>query len=349
MSVLVITKPCLATRADMTTFVYIPLVLPFFGLEWEGWYFTYSTLPFGWKASAYLYHSIGLAATCYVRSLGVPCSQYIDDRHIRQLRLPHSQLSPSFSGFQLAEMAAYIACVTFIWLGYFIGIKKSCLIPSVAVRFLRYICNSEKQAFLLPQEKCNEFAALRKDILSHKTVSLKNIQKFARKATSFALLVPAAKLFTSTAYQTISRRVKRANTQLWVSPKLRRELLHWRFLDSWEGFLLWKSERHIQTTLHSDASFSGWGGCLNLPGQPSIESQGSGAKPPAAYPSLWRKLTPSSTLLKVCFLTLILPGLTPLLTIRLCCTVGRDKFRSPQQNQTCWRISSLSLCPKTCP
>ena len=186
----------------------------FFGLEWEGWYFTYSTLPFGWKASAYIYHSIGLAATCFVCSLGVPCSQYIDDRHIGQLRLPHSQLPPSFSGFQLAEMAAYIACVTFISLGYFIGIKKSCLIPSVAVRFLGYICDSEKQAFLLPQEKRDKFATLREGILSHKTVSLKNIQKFAGKTTSFVLLVPAAKLFTNTTYQTISRGVKWANTQL---------------------------------------------------------------------------------------------------------------------------------------
>ena len=246
----------------------------FFGLEWEGWYFTYSTLPFGWKASAYIYHSIGLAATCFVRSLGVPCSQYIDDRHIGQLRLPHSQLPPSFSGFQLAEMAAYIACVTFISLGYFIGIKKSCLIPSVAVRFLGYICDSEKQAFLLPQEKRDKFATLREGILSHKTVSLKNIQKFAGKTTSFALLVPAAKLFTNTTYQTISRGVKRANTQLRISPELRRELLHWRFLDSWEGFLPWKSERHIHLTMHSDASFSGWGGCLNFPGQPPMQSRG---------------------------------------------------------------------------
>ena len=240
----------------------------FFGLEWEGWYFVFTTLPFGWKASAYLYHSIGLAATCYVRSLGVPCSQYIDDRHSGQLRLPPSRTLSSFSGFQLAEMAAFIACSTFVLLGYFIGIKKSCLIPSIAVKFLGYICDSEKQAFLLPQDKRVKFAALREDILSHKTVSLKNLQKFAGKTTSFALLVPAAKLFTNTTYQTISRGARLANTQFRISPDLRQELLHWRFLDLWEGFLPWKSERHMHLTLRSDASFSGWGGCLNLPGQP---------------------------------------------------------------------------------
>ena len=204
----------------------------------------------------------------------MPCSQYIDDRHNGQLRLPPSRTPSSFSGFQLAEMAAFIACSTFDSLGYFNGIKKSCLIPSIAVKFLGYICDSEKQAFLLPQDKRVKFAALREDILSHKTVSLKNLQKFAGKTTSFALLVPAAKLFSNTTYQTISRGARLANTQFRISPDLRQELLHWRFLDSWEGFLPWKSERHIHLTLHSDASFSGWGVCLNLPGQPPLESRG---------------------------------------------------------------------------
>ena len=128
----------------------------FFGLEWEGWYFVYTTLPFGWKASAYLYHSIGLAATCYVRALGVPCSQYIDDRHNGQLRLPPSRTPSSFSGLQLAEMAAFIACSTFVSLGYFIGINWNCRqIPrlhlgfgetsfSAPARQTRQVCNLKR-------------------------------------------------------------------------------------------------------------------------------------------------------------------------------------------------------------
>ena len=59
----------------------------YFGLQWAGWYFCFRTIPFGWKASAYIYHTVGLAATSYIRSMHVPCSQYIDDRHTGQLRL----------------------------------------------------------------------------------------------------------------------------------------------------------------------------------------------------------------------------------------------------------------------
>ena len=234
----------------MTTCASTLTVPPFFGLEWEGCYFVYTTIPFGWKASAFVYHSIRMAATNYIRSLGVPCSQYIDDRHCGQLRLPSKQVS--FSDFALAEMAAFIACAMLISLGYFIGLRKCVLQPSTTVTFLGYICHSLKQAFILPQDKRIKFASLQESILEHKTVSLKNLQKFAGKTTSFALLVPAAKLFSNAVYRAISHCNKASSSQ-----DLRKELIHWKFLDSWEGFLPWRDECHLHLSIFSDASFSG--------------------------------------------------------------------------------------------
>ena len=81
----------------------------YFGLQWNGWYFAFNTLPFGWKASAYLYHSIGLIATSYIRSHGVPCSQYIDDRHFGELQIRRTAPPCSWSGSQRAQAALYIA------------------------------------------------------------------------------------------------------------------------------------------------------------------------------------------------------------------------------------------------
>ena len=56
----------------------------YFGLEWNDVYFVFRTLPFGWKASAFIYHNLGLSVTGAARSFGVPVSQYIDDRHVGQ-------------------------------------------------------------------------------------------------------------------------------------------------------------------------------------------------------------------------------------------------------------------------
>ena len=168
----------------------------------------------------------------------------------------------AFSNFQLAQKAAFIACSVVLSLGYFIGLKKSCLIPSTARRFLGYICDSNRQAFLLPQGKKDRFAELREAILGKKSVSVTTLQKLAGKTTSFALLVPAAKLYSNSMYQAISQASKSCSRQVKLSPTLRKEISHWRFLDSWQGCLAWRNESHLLVQLFSDASDFGWGGYL---------------------------------------------------------------------------------------
>lgn len=47
-----------------------------------------------------------------------------------------------------------------------------------------------------------------------------------------------------------------------VDQELREELEHWRFLDSWEGFVPWRKQTHKQVSLATDASQSGYGVCV---------------------------------------------------------------------------------------
>ena len=130
----------------------------FVGLEWKGWYFCYKTLPFGWKASAYVYHTVGLAATCHIHSLSVPCSQYIDDRHVGQLALCQDrQDSLKWSNFQLAEAAAFIVCSVVVRLGYFIGLSKSVPVPQTRIRFWVFC--------LIPSFKLSLFHKIRESSL----------------------------------------------------------------------------------------------------------------------------------------------------------------------------------------
>lgn len=125
-----------------------------FGLRWNNSYYVYASLPFGWKASAYVYHSTGLVATSSIRSLNVPCSQYIDDRHIGQLVTPQGC---SWSNFQKAEAAAYITASVLTSLGYTLALSKSCLEPKQCFRFLGYLCDSQRMAFVLPDDKKEKF------------------------------------------------------------------------------------------------------------------------------------------------------------------------------------------------
>lgn len=44
----------------------------------------YNTLPFGWQASLFIYQTIGMCLTAYLRKLSVQNTLYIDDRFIVQ-------------------------------------------------------------------------------------------------------------------------------------------------------------------------------------------------------------------------------------------------------------------------
>ena len=139
--------------------------------------------------------------------------------------------------------------------------------------FFGYIIDSVKSAFLTPPDKRIKFASLREDLLSHKSVSLKSLQKFVGKINSFTLVVPAARLFSRAACLTMSR-ASRSPRAIPVSRELKAELELWRFLVSWSGFLPWRDEKHSQLDVFSDASDSGWGGILRLPDQPQQELHG---------------------------------------------------------------------------
>ena len=99
-----------------------------FGFQWNGYYYVCNAIPFGWKSSAYIYHSTGLLATHYFRSIGIPCLLYIDDRHNGEISF--SWVTPVYAAlpsdreraFARASSAIFIVCYTLSCLGYFIGL-----------------------------------------------------------------------------------------------------------------------------------------------------------------------------------------------------------------------------------
>jgi hypothetical protein len=206
-----------------------------------------------------VYHSTGLVATSYIRTLNVPCSQYIDDRHNGQLVCPSSG---TWSDFERAEAAAYIVTSVLTILGYSIILTKSSLIPSQCVRFSGYLSNSLLMAFVLPDDKKQKFRILREVILSQEEVGLQMLQRFAGKTTCFSIAVPAARLYTRVIYRAIGSHQTRLGGSIPVTGELRDQIAFWRFLDTWEGHLPWFDKRHYVLKFFADASNSGWGGVL---------------------------------------------------------------------------------------
>lgn len=245
----------------------------FFGFQWNGYYYVSNAIPFGWKSSAYIYHSTGLLATHYFRSIGIPCLLYIDDRHNGEISF--SRVTPVYAAlpsdreraFARASSAIFIVCYTLSFLGYFIGLKKSILVPRQCVPYLGFGIDSVRQAFTLLEDKRLKFIALVELILSSNTVDVRTLQRFAGKCISFSYAVPGARLFTNEVNLAISRGL-RSSRQLRVAGPLLEEVQHWTFLRSWHGCLPWLKESHAQIQLASDASSFAWGGVLGPYSEP---------------------------------------------------------------------------------
>ena len=240
------------------------------GFQWKGFWFVCTTLPFGWKISPFVYHTIGCAATSFFRSIGIPCSLYIDDRlngEIMTASGPWSVLPESREEWyrrNAATAALWCVLVILVQLGSTIGIPKSVLCPTTSLEYLGLEVDSVKQCFHVPKRKISSWASLRESILSGKgSVHVKTLQRFQGKCVSFALAVPAVKLFIREMSRGISRVSSKGLVQL--SPDLRDELEYWRFLDAWQESVPWRKEYHIRLSLSTDASGHGWGGVIHLP------------------------------------------------------------------------------------
>ena len=56
----------------------------------------------------------------------------------------------------------------------------------------------------------------------------------------------------------------------------REEISHWQFLESWDDPLPWRDERHVQISVATDASASGWGATVISPFRQEMSDYWSG-------------------------------------------------------------------------
>ena len=124
-------------------------------------------------------------------------------------------------------------------------------------------------AFLIPEVKKKKFADLRESILKGRSVSVRKVQHFAGKITSLSIAVPSAQLYAREIYRAISGYSKYSRPAK-ITGTLRKELEHWRFLDTWRDCLRWLCERHFIVKVFTDASNFAWGGVIQIPDKSPI-------------------------------------------------------------------------------
>ena len=164
----------------------------YFGLMYNGWVMTYTTLPFGFKGSCFVYHSLGKCVSSFIRGKGIPTLGYKDDRLYdvgpgqEVLSEGRTVFRPSVENWEKVVWIVYLLTS----LGYTLSLQKCCFTPDVKTRFLGMMLDTSRQAFFLPEDKRLKFKVLMQEILQETEVDLKTLQHFAGKCSSMAMAVP---------------------------------------------------------------------------------------------------------------------------------------------------------------
>ena len=163
-----------------------------------------------------------------------------------------------------ASSAIFLVAFHLVRLAYFLGLLKSILTPSKIVPYLGFLADSSREVFHLIPEKKVKFITFLRDILGNSYVTVKTLQRLGGKSVSFSRAVPAARLFTREMNAAISQGLRSQKAVL-LHGAFREEISHWLFLESWDDPLPWRDERHVQISVATDASASGWGATVISP------------------------------------------------------------------------------------
>ena len=179
---------------------------------------------------------------------------------------------------------------------------------------------TEKQAFILLPRKKEKFLILLKRALKSETLDLVTLQRLGGKCISMSLAVPGARLYTNEINIAIARAMC-SSRPVKMSGALRQEIEHWLFLESWNGFLPRRSEKHSHVRLFSDSSSFAWGGVLS-PDAININICDYWSPILLELTSPLRKLSPSTMFYSPLGIILETLGWTRLLTTRFCFVLG---------------------------
>ena len=242
----------------------------YFGLNWEGTYYVYVTLCFGWSPAPFVYSTFTELVADYVRTITLALIiTWIDDT------LPtnsiHTQHENNQKQLESANYVCCILCMTLYKAGYFVNLQKSNFHPTQQIQFLGLIVDSKSCRFSVPQAKVDKLITFITKILSENMCTLKDLEKCVGKCRNMSIAVPPAKLYTRTQYQTLSENLsnslspRQARQKLIkLSTPLQKELNMWLKLNT---ALLngstWLQPEHIYATLtnfdaYTDASGRRW-------------------------------------------------------------------------------------------
>ena len=254
----------------------------YFGICWQEVFYVLCVLPFGWKSSPYIYHSLTEAVNMYIRSLGIPMLGWIDDMLGLVQQLLH--LASDEEQFQSCMRAMVVVSYIMFMAGYFLNIKKCFLIPEQVITYLGIECDALKGRFAVPQTRIQKYVPIIDKLLTSSWISFSTLEKMVGKLVSLECAVAPGMWYTRELYTALkqapasptdSRRIKES-TFIKNSQQIREELVMWKFFLLTNQGAPWRSYENVfvQADIYSDASGRKFAGIIDIQKGPTLITAG---------------------------------------------------------------------------
>ena len=158
----------------------------FFGFYWESVYYVLCVLPFGWKSSPYIYHTLTEAVNMYIRSLGVPMLGWIDD--MLGLTQQLFQMASDEEQFYPCQRSVVVVTYIMFMAGYFLGKNKCFLIPEKLMTYLGIDCDTFSGRFSVPEKRVLKYLPILQSLLSKSWISYASMESIVGKLASLDVL-----------------------------------------------------------------------------------------------------------------------------------------------------------------
>ena len=246
----------------------------YFGVFWRGVYYVFAVLPFGWKTSPLIYHTLTEALAMYCRSLGIPMLVWIDDM-LGMTEHKYKGCSDE-EQFQSALRSVVVVSAVLFKAGYFLGLLKCCLIPEKVMTYLGIDCDSITSRFTVPRERVIKYLALIQGFMIKKEINFSEMEQIVGKLVSLECAVPVGMWYTREQYAALrttgvspdaSKRVKQ-RTLIHVTPELLEEWEMWVYFLTTNKGAPWKNMHNIfiSADISSDASGRSFAGVVSQEG-----------------------------------------------------------------------------------
>ena len=245
----------------------------FFGIFWKGKYYVFTVLPFGWKSSPVVYHTLTEAVAMYLRSYGIPMVVWIDDMFgMTQLVYKKGNDEEQFQ----SAMRSMVATTWVLFLaGYFLGIPKCFLIPEQVMTYLGIDCDSRTMRFSVPEKRREKYVTILQQLMMKTSVSYSELEQMVGRLVSLECAVSAGMWYTRYQYAAMansgvrpdSKKRLKNSTMIFVTPKIREEWYLWIYFLQENKGSPWKSFSNIfvKADVSSDASGRCFAGVVDFP------------------------------------------------------------------------------------